>query len=43
MLVWHNMVNFRNLRGEADCSGLSILKSVDEVLGTAIEKRVTVV
>ena len=42
-IMWHNMVNFRNLRGEADCSGLSILKSVDEVLGTAIEKRVTVV
>ena len=37
------MVNFRNLQDEADGIALNFLKSVDKVLGTAIEKRVTVV
>ena len=37
------MVSFRNLQDEAHSIVLNFLKSVDKVLGTAIEKRVTVV
>ena len=37
------MVTFRNLQNEAAGIVLNFLKFVDEVLGTAIEKRVTVV
>ena len=41
--MWHNMVSFRNLQDEVHSIVLNFLKSVDKVLGTAIEKRVTVV
>ena len=37
------MVSFRNLQDEADGIALNFLKSVDEVFGTAIEKRFAVV
>ena len=37
------MVSFRNLQDEARSIVLNFLKSVDKVLGTVIEKRVTVV
>ena len=37
------MVSFRNLQDEARSTVLNFLKSVDKVLGTATEKRVTVV
>ena len=35
------MVSFRNLQDEAGSIVLNLLKYVDKVLGTAIEKRVT--
>ena len=41
--MWHNKVSFRNLQDEARSIVLNFLKSVDKVLGTEIEKRVTVV
>ena len=41
--MWRDMVSFFNLRDEARGIVLNFLKSVDKVLGTAIEKRVTVV
>ena len=37
------MVSFRNHQDEARSIVLNFLKSVDKVLGTEIEKRVTVV
>ena len=37
------MVSFRNLQDEERSTVLNFLNSVDKVLGTAIEKRVTVV
>ena len=37
------MVSFRDLQDEARSIVLNFLKSVDKVLGTAIQKRVTVV
>ena len=36
------MVSFRNLQDVTGSIVLNFLKSVDEVFGTAIEKRVTV-
>ena len=41
--MWRNMVSFRNLQDETRSIVLNFLKSVDKVLGTEIEKRVTVV
>ena len=41
--MWRNMVSFKNLQDEARSIVLNFLKSVDKVLGTEIEKRVTVV
>ena len=41
--MWRNVVSFRNLQDEARSIVLNFLKSVDKVLGTEIEKRVTVV
>ena len=41
--MWRNMVSFRNLQDKARSIVLNFLKSVDKVLGTEIEKRVTVV
>ena len=41
--MWRNMFSFRNLQDEARSILLDFLKSVDKVLGTAIEKRVTAV
>ena len=41
--MWCNVVSFRYLKDEAHSVVLNFLKSADKVLGTAIEKRVTIV
>ena len=40
--MWRDMVSFRNLQNEAGGNVLNFVKSVDEVFGTAIERRVRV-